>query len=142
MTLHDPAHDATAHDSGPTDQPSDNTTLVEVIAGYRQAGFVTEFWVESDSKVRCDECQSVLDSNRLPIRSMRRLEGASDPADMAVVIATSCPVCGADGTMVLGYGPMASGEDADVMHRIKAVEAHDDRLPQHAAPDEVPDSNA
>jgi len=130
----------TAHDStnGPTDQPSDNTTLVDVIDSYRHAGFATEFWVEEGSTVRCDRCQSVLDSKRLPVRSQRRLEGASDPSDMLMVIATSCPVCGADGTMVLGYGPMASAEDSDVMEQLSTVRS-DERLPEHGAPDEMPD---
>ena len=122
---------------GPTAQPSDNTTLVEVVDSYRAAGYITEFWVEEGSTVRCDGCQSTLDSKRLPVLSQRRLEGASDPADMVVVVATSCPVCGADGTMVLGYGPMASGEDADVLVTLGAPRGND--LPDNAAPDEVPD---
>lgn len=122
---------------GPTDQPSDNTTLVAVIDGYRNAGFPTEFWVEEGATVRCDSCQSILDSKRLPVQSQRRLEGASDPADMVVVIATSCPVCGADGTMVMGYGPMASPEDADVLANLGAI-TDDGGLPASSAPDEVP----
>ena len=130
----------TEHDqtNRPTDQPSDNTTLIEVIESYRRAGFATEFWSEEGASVRCNECQSVLDSKRLPINSLRRLEGASDPSDMLVVIATSCPVCGADGTMVLGYGPMASSDDAAVLEKLGDLRS-DDRLPDNAAPDEVPD---
>ena len=65
------------------------------------------------------------------------MEGASDPADMITVVATSCPVCGADGTMVLGYGPAASDLDAAVS-RALADRRHDDVLPPHAPPGETP----
>src|SRR4051812_4745505 len=44
-----------------------------------------------------------------------RLEGASDPADMMMVVPTTCPECGARGSLILHYGPTASAEEADVM---------------------------
>lgn len=138
MTDHETPPEGMTTPDGPTDQPSDNTTLVEVVESYRHAGYATEFWVEEGATVRCDTCQSTLDSKRLPVRSQRRLEGASDPSDMVVVIATSCPVCGADGTMVVGYGPMASGEDADVLQQLGRLHG-DDRLPANATPDDMPD---
>ena len=116
--------------------PSDNTTLTEVVQGYRAAGFVTDFWAE-ESGVRCASCQSVLDPSRMTMHSLRRLEGASDPADMVAVIATSCPVCGADGTMVVGYGSAATDIDADVL--VAMSDRRDsDTLPASSAPDEVP----
>ncbi len=123
--------------SAPTDQPSDNTTLVEVVDGYKAAGFVTDFWAEEGASVRCGECQSVLPASKLAMHSMRRLEGASDPADMATVVATSCPVCGAEGTMVLGYGPAASDVDAGVFSAL-ADRRDDDTLPPDSPPNEAP----
>ena len=44
-----------------------------------------------------------------------RLEGASDPADMSLVVPLDCPDCGARGVLVLRYGPEASMEEADVL---------------------------
>lgn len=123
--------------SAPTDQPSDNTTLVEVLDGYKTAGFVTDFWAEESASVRCGECQSVLPATKLAIHSMRRLEGASDPADMATVVATSCPVCGAEGTMVLTYGPAASEVDSGVFSAL-ADRRDDDTLPPDSPPNETP----
>ena len=121
----------------PTAQPSDNTTLVAVVDGYKAAGYVTDFWAEEGPSVRCNGCQSVLPASEMVMHSMRRLEGASDPADMASVVATSCPACGADGTMVLGYGPAASDVDADVF---SALSDRRDvgELPADSPPDEVP----
>jgi hypothetical protein len=116
--------------------PSDHTTVVEVIDGYRSSGFVGDFYAEPQS-VRCGQCQSVLDPARLMMHSMRRLEGASDPSDMQVVVATSCPACGAQGTMVLGYGPMASEEDAMVLSTLQD-RRDDDVLPGDSPVTEAP----
>ena len=72
--------------------PSDGTTLSEVLEEYRRAGFASDFSVESDTRVRCNHCATVFDSGRLPMFSLRRLEGASDPADMMAVVAPILPL--------------------------------------------------
>lgn len=95
--------------------PSDDTTLTVVLEGYRADGFVGDFFAEEGGRVRCGGCATVLDAGRLDMVSLRRLEGASDPADNLAVIATFCRSCGMKGTLVLGYGPMASQADSDVM---------------------------
>lgn len=94
--------------------PSDNTTLIEVIEGYRTSGFDSDFSTLEGAQIRCDSCGAESDAAQFVIESLRRLEGASDPDDMLAVIATECPACDAQGTLILGYGPMASGEDIDV----------------------------
>lgn len=121
-----------------THEPTDGTTLSEVLDDYLQSGFSTTFAAEPGGSIRCGECQSNLDASRFVMHSQRRLEGASDPADMLTVVATSCPVCGSDGTMVLGYGPMAASEDADAFTAM-TDQRHDDRLPQNATPADLPD---
>ena len=121
----------------PTEQPSDNTTLIEVIDGYQAAGFVTAFWAEEGGLVRCGQCQSVLAASKISMQSVRRLEGASDPADMATVVATSCPVCGAEGTMVLTYGPAASEVDAGVFSAM-SDRRDEGSLPPDSPPNESP----
>jgi hypothetical protein len=128
-----------ATDSPREGAPSDNTSLVAVLAGYADAGFESSFGSEEeDGSVRCDTCGAHLDPASIQMRSLRRLEGASDPDDMMAVVALECSVCGAAGTMVLGYGPMASAADSDVLRALR-----DDRagggLPGHAAPSETPD---
>lgn len=123
---------------GPGTTPSDNTTLTDVLQSYRDAGFVCDFFAEPDARVRCGHCNSVLAADQLSMHSMRRMEGASDPADMLAVVATSCPVCGAEGTMVLGFGPAASEADSAVSRAIGDTR-HDDTLPAGAPPAEMPD---
>jgi hypothetical protein len=49
---------------------------------------------------------------------LRRIEGASDPADMIAIAAVKCPNCGTKGTAVLGFGPEADEDDAEVLRRL------------------------
>lgn len=86
--------------------------------------------------VRCGRCASALDPRTVEMHSIRRLEGASDPADMVAVVATTCPVCGSDGTLVVSYGPMASAVDAEVLLAMRDRRS-DDVLPPSIAPDEA-----
>lgn len=117
------------------DVPSDNTTLTEVIDRYREAGFTADFFAEEGRALRCSACGSVVDAGRVSAHSIRRLEGASDPADMLALVAATCPECGAQGTAVLGYGPMASAADADVFTALRD-RRDDDVLPPNSAPDD------
>lgn len=93
---------------------TDGSTLMEVIAGFRKRGFDSDFSALEGARIRCGSCESEIDAAEFVIQCLRRLEGASDPDDMLAIIATRCPSCAADGTLILGYGPMASGDDADV----------------------------
>jgi hypothetical protein len=54
------------------------------------------------------------------VLTTRRLEGASDPADMSTIEVLGCPTCGATATVVLRYGP-----EAEPLH-IAALAALDD----------------
>ena len=47
------------------------------------------------------------------------MEGASDPDDMLALVAMTCPQCGARGTLVLAFGPMAPEADVDVLVRLE-----------------------
>ena len=121
-----------------TSAPSDNTTLTEVVNGYRDAGYAGDFFAEEDARVRCGSCDSSLPADQFTQYSVRRLEGASDPDDMVAVVATICPHCDARGTLVIGRGPMASGSDGAVMTGMIDRRGDDCALPPDAAPDEVP----
>ena len=118
--------------------PSDHTTLTEVLEGYAEAGFTSSFAAQDGGVVRCDTCGTELDPSRLDMRSLRRLEGASDPDDMMAVVAVQCDVCGAAGTMILGFGPAASDADGDVLGALQDRREEGD-LPGHAPPSETPE---
>ena len=116
-----------------SEDPSDHTTLVEIINGYRESGFDSDFSALEGAAIRCDSCGAETAAGEFAIQSLRRMEGASDPDDMLAVIATCCPICSADGTLILGYGPMASGDDVDVATAMEDGR-HNGSLAPHSSP--------
>ena len=119
--------------SGGSPEPTDGTTLTEVLTGYSEAGFTSSFSVTADSRVLCETCETISAPEAVAIQSLRRLEGASDPDDMMAVAALSCPSCSSQGTLILGYGASATAEDSDVL-RLLQDERHTGALPQNSAP--------
>ena len=122
-------------DTDPVNVPSDHTTLSALVDDYEQAGFTGQFEVESATAVRCATCGAVSEAADVPMHSLRRVEGASDPADMAALVALSCPSCGSRGTLVLTYGAAASPEEGDVLGALRD-RRHDDVAPPSSAPGE------
>ena len=116
-----------------TSNPSDNTTLTTVLAGYESSGFDASFSSKDASVIECLTCRTTLPAAQFTIASLRRLEGASDPDDMIAVVAITCPKCSAQGVLVLGYGPMASAQDSDILGAL-----HDGRGEDSLAPDASP----
>ncbi len=94
-------------------QPDDES-LASVLDGLRDSGFGGDLR-RSGSDVVCGTCQSVLRPDDLLVHRLRRLEGASDPADMLAVVAATCRGCGTDGALVLGFGPSADPDDGAVL---------------------------
>jgi hypothetical protein len=99
--------------------PSDNTTLTAVLNEYEAAGYTGQFEVISDAAIACVTCGEESHPPEFTLAGSRRLEGASDPDDMLSVVAVSCPRCGARGTLVLGYGPNASADEAAVGKQLR-----------------------
>lgn len=98
----------------PPDVP-DAITVSEVLAGYQRQGYVMSFGVEAGGMLRCGSCNTASHARDVNVDAIARVEGASDPDDMALVAVVICPWCQVAGTLVAGYGPMASPEDSDVV---------------------------
>lgn len=94
--------------------PSDNTTLVGVLATWSERGFSGQLVPREGGGIECVACGVVGDASHIDVVEWRRLEGASDPDDMVKALAAHCPHCGAGGTLVLGYGVNASEVDQQV----------------------------
>jgi hypothetical protein len=110
--------------------------VLEVLASYAASGFAAEFSVDDNALVLCHSCRNRLDPSDLDEVSLRRLEGASDPADMLAVVALSCPRCNADGILLLNYGPEATAEQGQVLLALNDHRGEGD-LPQSQTPDEA-----
>lgn len=74
-----------------------------------------QFGAIEGGSVRCFTCRHTFGADLVDADRVARLEGASDPADMVMVVPVVCPECGAGGSLVLHYGPAASVEESDVL---------------------------
>ncbi|MGQ0616695.1 MAG: hypothetical protein ACT4PW_06840 [Acidimicrobiia bacterium] len=95
-----------------------NETLIEALAQLEAEGFDRTFIVTDDGKLRCGECRAEIPPAGFGAVQLRRIEGASDPADEAVVAGLRCPSCGSRGTVVLRFGPEAEPQHADVLRQV------------------------
>jgi hypothetical protein len=107
----------------------DASTITEVLGALEQAGFHGQFLTRDGATLECTACRTRFDASTATAHGLRRLEGASDPDDMLVVAALGCPSCATLGTVLLGFGPSSSVEEADVLAAL-------DRAPA-PSPDEV-----
>jgi hypothetical protein len=94
-------------------------TLVEVIEGLRAAGYDGSFVVDDDGAAHCRACAAVMQGPALLLDGIRRVEGASDPGDMAAVLAVRCRSCGRRGSIVTRYGPEAGPGDTALLLAIE-----------------------
>ncbi len=92
------------------------TTVTAVLERLAAEGFGAPLApADEPGRLHCAACGTTSDAAAFEVVHERRLEGASDPDDMVLVVAARCPACGRGGTVVLGYGATASEADADVV---------------------------
>ena len=102
--------------------PADSSTLAELLASFEVEGYRTQMVARPEGHVLCTSCHRESEAAEIQVDGFERAEGASDPDDMLAVVALVCPICGAHGTLVLGYGPEASEVDAEVLARLGDVD--------------------
>lgn len=91
------------------------SNLREVLDAFADAGFPHDFVVIDGGRVRCGACERTLPVEAHLVEAEHRLEGASDPADMQLVLGLQCPHCDERGTAVVHYGPTSDERSADVL---------------------------
>ena len=96
----------------------DATSISELLAAFEVEGFHGQFVAREDARLECLTCRHQVPARHAVVEHLRRLEGASDPDDLLVVLALRCPHCGTPGTLVLGYGPNSTLEDAAVLEQV------------------------
>jgi hypothetical protein len=101
--------------AGTPGAPSDGDSLTAVLEQLADHGFADEVRAVPGGALRWRSCGHTVAASEVTVDEERRLEGASDPADMMLVAAAHCPVCGVGGAAVLHYGATAGEEDADVV---------------------------
>lgn len=98
--------------------PTDRT-LTSLLKLLRDEGFERDMFVTGSATLRCGVCGQESLPSQVAVHAVRRVEGASDPADEAAVLALSCPACGARCTAVVRYGPEADPQDGEVLRRLE-----------------------
>ena len=104
--------------SGP-DYSSDGTTVMEVLKDFEEAGFTGDFGAREEAMVLCFACRTEVPANEVQLEKLCRVEGASDPDDMAAIAAVLCGTCGQKGTLVLHYGAEATPEENEVLRDLE-----------------------
>lgn len=87
----------------------------EVEARLAAEGFDGQFGARSGAAVLCFTCHQEFPAAELDADSARRVEGESDPSDMAIVVPVTCPHCGVSGVLSLQFGPAAGEEESEVV---------------------------
>jgi len=120
-----------AHDEQPPANPSD-ASLAAVEARLREDGYTGQFRAQEGGNLLCLTCRGTFRASTRNADEVRRLEGASDPADMLVIVPLVCPVCDTAGTLVANYGPEASLEEAQVLRAMEREPSEGDDLDEPA----------
>lgn len=98
--------------------PPYGATLSEILATLEADGFRSQMAARPGGMILCLTCRQESPAAEFALEAMRRTEGASDPDDMLAVLGLTCPRCGTQATMVLGYGPEADLDDAEVLSHL------------------------
>ena len=107
-------------------------SLAEVLDAAEAEGVRAEFDIEAhgaaeqsptdapaeSGRLRCSACGRTSDAGEFTRSWTRRLEGASDPADMLHVSGLQCPNCSSLGVLISPYGASADPEHAEILRRL------------------------
>ena len=105
-------------DAAPSDVTGGATTLLDALGEASKAGFDAQLVVTDDGELRCTRCGTTSPIADFDVVGSRRLEGASDPADMLLVVWGRCSGCGDGGVATVGYGPNATAGDAKFLDEL------------------------
>lgn len=98
---------------------SGGLTIADALREFEARGYVGQFMVQRGGTIECRQCGHTHLPAEVSLEAMRRIEGVSDPADMAFIGALKCPHCGQQGTAILTYGPTAPPEHAEVLRELE-----------------------
>src|SRR4029450_10775168 len=82
----------------------EDETILGVLGELESQGFTGQFMPRDGGQVECLTSPRLPPADETVFRQLRRLEGASDPADMLAVVGLACPHCSAHGTAALRQG--------------------------------------
>lgn len=96
---------------------SPGDTPLSVVTDDLDSSAEAQFQLVPGGDVLCLTCRTTIPADAVDVSTMTRLEGASDPADMVMVVPIGCGTCGAVGSLVVAYGPNAGESETDFLVR-------------------------
>lgn len=93
----------------------DGRSLLDITNALAADGWTGQATPLVGGAVRCETCGESTPAGEFGDVKVERVEGASDPDDMAAVVPVECPRCSARDVLVLKFGPEASEADSDVL---------------------------
>ncbi len=99
--------------------PYEEESVLRRIDALRDEGYPCEFIVRAGGRVACPGQGLEVPADALRVDRVERFEGVSDPDDMSILVAGTLGEGGPRGTLVLGFGPMASPEHNEILDRLQ-----------------------
>lgn len=127
-------------DITPADDPlaaTGSTTLLEILDTLRRSGYPAQLVARPGATLHCSSCDADTRASDLRPDGYRRIEGASDAADLNLVVWGHCPACSTGATLLLGYGPNATAADQVALEELRLSTSDD----PGATPVEAADSH-
>ncbi len=93
-------------------------TLSQAVDRLTAHGYTDEFRAERNG-MRAVVSGTLYPPESLVVEEVARLEGISDPADEAIVLALHCREDGIKGTYTLPFGPGMGALEAEMTHRLR-----------------------
>ena len=82
----------------------EDETIVDVLGELEARASRASSCPATAPRSSASQCHRIWPADKTALRELRRLEGASDPADMVAVVGLACPCAAPSGTAVLSYG--------------------------------------
>lgn len=97
----------------PAEIPATDSSLVDVLERFADRGWATNHTARPGAVMKCGNCARETPAEGLDVDALHRIEGASDPDDMQLVLGITCPRCSSRGAVAVAYGPAATDVDAE-----------------------------
>ncbi len=97
----------------PDEMPATDDSVTSVLETFADDGWTENHVARPGGTMKCGRCGTETGSSELRVDAMHRVEGASDPEDMQMVLGIVCPNCEAHGALVASYGAAASEQDSE-----------------------------
>lgn len=107
----------------PTSAATGADTLTGILKEAAAQGYQSQLIGRANGEIECGSCGENSPVSTVGVDHVRRLEGASDAADMMLMLWCPCPSCGHKGVLTVGYGPNASSDDTEIVQHLDLTDA-------------------